>query len=313
MSVAAITDMLVPEPIRRTRADIKAAREEATKLSIEEVRFLVDFYYESQEYRISANNQVRALGKTGEPIALLDWVADSLGRVEKEVQRALDAYTEQEPTGLAIWARSIVGIGPVISAGLLAHINLEHCTTVGQLWSFAGLNPEKTWERGQKRPWNPRLKLVCYKLGESFIKVQAHDDDVYGKLYAKRKLLEAGRNERNQFADQAKAILAAKKIRPSTDAYKAYIQGKLPPAHIHARARRYAVKLFLSHYHEVGTFLRTGQLPERPYALAHLEHVDYIPPPHLDLVPGLEEARREAQKTVQPGKYVQMSPSEADG
>jgi Transposase IS116/IS110/IS902 family len=309
-----ITEIALPEPIRRTRADIKAARAEAANLSIEEVRYLVDFYYETQEYRISAGNQVTALAKTGEPIALLDWVKSSLGTVEKEVGRSLDYYTQQEPTGLARWARAIPGIGPVLSAGLLAHINLEMCTTVGQLWSFAGLNPEQRWNKGEKRPWNARLKLLTYKLGESFVKVQAHADDVYGAVYATRKVYEIANNEAGRLADQAQAMLSSKKIRTSTDAYKAYSQGKLPPAHIHARARRYAVKLFLSHYHEVGTWLRTGQLPPSPYALAILDHVDYIPPPFLDLVPGLADARAQAQKTVVPGRFAPPpTASELDG
>ena len=304
MSMLSIQPSVVPEPIRRTRADIKAAREEAARLSIEEVRYLVDFYYETQDYRISAGNQVRALSKADEPILLLNWVQDTLSRVEKEVQRSLDLYTEQEPTGIGTWARAIPGIGPVLSAGLLAHVNLENCTTVGQLWSFAGLNPDRSWDKGQKRPWNARLKLVCFKIGESFIKVQAHRDDVYGRIYAARKAYEQRNNEAGLLADQAKRVLSTKRIGTATDAHKWYSQGKLPPAHIHARARRYAVKLFLSHYHEVGTWLLTGKLPPTPYALAHLDHVDYIPPPFLDLVPGLARARAEASDGATPGRYA---------
>lgn len=319
MTVARIANVVLPEPIRRTRDDIRAARAEAATLSIDEVRYLVDLYYETQDYRISAGNQVRALSKSEEPIQLLGWVSQTLNTVEKEVLRSLDYYTQQETTGLAQWARAVPGIGPVLTAGLLAHVNIEYCKTIGQLWRFAGLDPTSVWNKGEKRPWNARLKLVCYKIGESFVKVQSHERDVYGRVYLARKEYENRRNDAGDLADQAQRVLATKRIRTSTDAYKAYSQGKLPPAHIHARATRYAVKLFLAHYHEVGTWLLTGQLPPTPYALAHLDHVDDIAPPFLDLVPGLADARAASAKTASPGPFADqaarrpMSQSEMDG
>ena len=57
------------------------------------------------------------------------------------------------------------------------------------------------------------------------------------------------RNDHGDYAERAALILTQKKFDKKTDAYKAYSSGNLPPAHIHAMARRYAVKLFLSHLH----------------------------------------------------------------
>ena len=55
----------------------------------------------------------------------------------------------------------------------------------------------------------------------------------------------------------------------------------LPPAHLHARAKRYAVKLFLSHYHHVAYEVRTGAPPKAPYIVTHDPgHVHHIVPPH---------------------------------
>jgi len=55
----------------------------------------------------------------------------------------------------------------------------------------------------------------------------------------------------------------------------------LPPAHIHARARRYAVKLFLSHYHHVAYEVATGQKPPKPYVLDRIPgHTHYVAPPN---------------------------------
>ena len=184
-----------------------------------------------------------------------------------------------------------------------------------------------------KRPWNAALKTLCWKLGESFVKVQSNEADVYGKLYAQRKAEEIIKNEAGDFADQARAVLEKKKLGHSTDAYKWYIgrglaeqraearlknaktrddpkdkgKGKtqtwldgkwvtkaaflkkytapeyfvqaLPPAHIHARAKRFAVKIFLSHFHEVWYELHHKKPAPSPYPIANMPgHVHKIDP-----------------------------------
>lgn len=262
------------EPITRLTQDLAKA---SITLSRQEARFLVDVYYQMQENRKRAVNQARALGESEEPHEVIEWLAAQSYVLEKQVARALDKYSEANPLGR--WARGIVGIGPVIAAGLLAHIDIERAPTVGHIWRFAGLNPKDVWEKGQKRPWNAELKTLCWKIGESFVKVKANREDVYGKLYQQRKDQETVKNEAGEFADQAAATLERCRIGKTTDAYKHYSAGRLPPAHIHARAKRYAVKLFLSHYHEVGYRLTYGTAPPYPYPIAILGHADKIDPP----------------------------------
>jgi hypothetical protein len=143
-----------------------------------------------------------------------------------------------------------------------------------------------------KRPWNASLKTLCWKVGESFVKVCNHEEDFYGKLYTKRKLWEAARNERLEYADQAAASLAEKKFGRDTQARKHYEAGRLPPARIHARAERWAVKIFLAHLHEVWWFVETGGLPPKPYVLDHVAgHSHKVEVPNAHLVPGLVKAR----------------------
>jgi len=116
-----------------------------------------------------------------------------------------------------------------------------------------------------RRPWNAHLKcLAVFKLGESFVKVQSNEKDFYGKLFRSRRDLEEEKNEALHFKQHAEKILVDKNYGKDTDAYKAYIQGKFPPAHLHARARRYTVKMFLSHLHHVMYFDLMGVAPIRP-------------------------------------------------
>ena len=55
-------------------------------------------------------------------------------------------------------------------------------------------------------------------------------------------------------------------------------KGILPDGHIHARAKRYAVKLFLAHLHSVWYEIEFGREPPLPYAIAILGHAHHIKP-----------------------------------
>lgn len=261
------------DPIERLSRDVTAA---GRSLSRGEARFLVDTYYQLQENRKRDENQVRSLASAGEPHAVLAWLATQSRTLENQVKRALNAYSAADPLGQ--WARDQVGIGPVIAAGLLAHIDVAKAPTAGHVWRFAGLDPTTKWGKGQKRPWNADLKVLCWKIGESFVKVSGRDDAVYAQLYLARKAYEEARNAAGAYADQAAELLATKNFRAETTAKACYQEGRLPPGHLHARAKRYAVKLFLAHYLEEGRRL-AGLEVVAPYPLAHLGHAHKIEVP----------------------------------
>ncbi len=282
------------DPIARLTRDLRDA---ARTLSADEARFLVDAYYAMQRDRIRAAHQERTLHEGGEPHTVMSWLADQRLTLEKQVLRALDAYSAADPAGA--WARSIVGIGPVISAGLIANIDINQAPTAGHIWGFAGLDPTSRWEKGTKRPWNGSLKRLCFLIGESFVKVSNLDNDVYGKVYRTRKEWETKQNEAGKYADQAAASLAAKKFGADTEARKHYEAGRLPPARIHLRAERYAVKLFLSHLHHVMYEIAFKKPPPKPFILsgAHPGHTRFIAPPNWPML-----AVAEAQESTEPSE-----------
>lgn len=303
------------EPVHRLSRDMMKALRNAvseTNISDAEARFLVDLYYTMQEDRVRLNNQVKGLEreakkeeKEAEPHDALSLMHTQCNLLEDNIKRILGVYVDAHP--MAWFFEQTVGVGPVIAAGLLAHIDIHQAPTVGHIWNFAGLNPSIKWEKGQKRPWNTPLKTLCWKIGESFIKVSNNPKDTYGKVYRERKTLEWNRNLAGDFADQASRKLETTKIGKTTDAFAWYSgqidpgkarvaleEGKdlkvaelqaegtglpmLPPAHIHSRARRYAVKLFLSHLHECWYRQEVGE-PPKPFAIAIQGHAHYIAPP----------------------------------
>ena len=294
------------EPIRLLRRDLRAA---AKLMSSSEARYLVDIYYQIQEFRKATANQIRSVEKTNEPILMIDWTFATMELMENTIKRTLDEYTDIEPSGMGAWIKRIVGIGPIIAAGLLAHIDIKKTKTVGGLWRFAGLDPTSIWKKGEKRPWNATLKVICWKAGESFVKLCNKDECFYGKKYLERKQMEWEKNLAGACSQQARDALAAKAIGKTTVAYAWYsgqmspslarksLDGQgdeisllkpqkigdeipmLPPGHIHSRAKRWTVKLMLSHFWEESYRRIYKKEPPVIYSIAMLGHTHVIKPP----------------------------------
>jgi hypothetical protein len=252
------------EPVIRLSRDLRNA---ANTMSDAEARFLVDAYYQMQEDRIRDDGQIRSMSE--EPHAVLAYLSAQHTTLENQIRGALDRYSMSRPIG--IWLRQHKGIGPVIAAGLMAHIDIHKAQTVSNIWRYAGLDPTSKWDKGQKRPWNASLKTLCWKIGESFVKVSGMKDAYYGELYVLAKEREIKRNEEGGNAAAAAAILEAKKWKGDTIAKAAYESGKLPPAHVHARAKRWVVKQFLSDFHKQWRELESLPVAD-PYPIAHMNH-----------------------------------------
>jgi hypothetical protein len=255
-------------------------KEAASSLQKSEARYLVDLYYSLQRYRIALGGQLRSSGS--EPNNLIAWAAWLYEQLETDVKDALHIYAKSQTVGQ--WALLQKGIGPVLAAGFLAHIDIEKATSAACIWRYAGLDPTVTWGKGQKRPWNARLKTLSWKAGQSFMKVSGRDDAFYGKLYLQRKAYEQQNNEAGKYAAQARQMISQRTYSPDTEAYAWYSRGMLPPSHILARATRWVEKIFLAHWFMVAYEAHYNQPAPRPYAIEHLGHKDIYLPPHWPLI-----------------------------
>lgn len=364
------------ESVQKLSDDLKKAAETMGKA---EIRYLVDGYYAIQECRKALRSQLLQANNQGEPAKVLEYMGDQSETLERQIRGALDRWSANQKVG--VWERSNTGVGPVISSGLLAHIDIKKAPTVGRIYSFAGLNPDSKWigkkaagvmakdilsaspkkkvtaahiaeaakrmkrkvwsvekacrnKEGNitaksfaaglaKRPYNADLQTLCWKLGDSIVKVYTlctcghvekyHPEgscmppkkkdgstvhceceaferkSFYGGFYVKRKEYEVANNEAGKFAGQAAKALEDKDIKDKAT-LACYKAGKLPPGRIDLRARRWVEKLFLSHLHTVMYFVEYGEPPKVPYSFAKGGHTHYIPPPNLEKFPVLAAA-----------------------
>lgn len=261
---------------------------DAATYTVDQAQALVGIYYAIQKARIGAGQRLWAheqeVDIVSDPL-VIQRIKEDLKRLEKQTERAIHNYARAQPLGR--WVLSIDGIGPVLAGGLLAHIDVKKASSASAVWNFAGLNPDIVWVKGKKRPYNQRLKTLCWKIGESFKRLDMEKGAFYTRLYRERKELEVRRNERGDFAEQAhKRLEECIRMRRniSDEQKKIWGSGKLQPVGLDRRAARYAVKIFLGHYYEVGRALLYGEKDIKPWIIVHGGHRDYIPPPNQELL-----------------------------
>lgn len=314
-------DLMTDEPITPlyclSRDALRAIRHQGGGITTTEARYLVDTYYRLQDQRIRANNQLKAIDRDTangdrlpEPHDALSWTLDQFGTLEKQLEKILAIYVQSH--AMNWFFAQTIGIGPILAAGLLAHIDIQRAVTVGHIYRYAGLDPSQKWEKGCKRPWNARLKKLCWKIGDSFVKTSNHPNGYYGRVYRERKAFEWARNLDGDMIGQTATYLSRMNLGHDTDAYAWYTgacdpalaraalaagkaptvatctaaspeqgQPMLPPGQIDMRARRWAVKLFLSHLQHRWWEQEIGTPPPPPYAIAILGHAHYLPPPQI--------------------------------
>lgn len=381
------------EKRRMSRADVLSA----ANLSREEARQMVQLYYTWQTQRIALGNQVRDLQASNPAgVGALQFFYGESHSLEEQMIRPLKAWVESLEAGR--WAYSQLGIGPVLAAGLCAHVDPRRALVAGSVWRYAGVDPSLKWhgtkagreligaarlveETGvdvvlwlakatnrhpadffhaagseplsreaavsalcmasrvnapevwelmaqrptqtdaaiahaagllevsvrdvyaaifpqfdcaltatqaddmakmlARRPWNAEFKVLCWKIGDSFVKVSGKENAFYGRLYRERKFREVERNDAGEFAGAAAEKLRTSKIQ-SAELRTSLESGRLSAGHVDARARRWVVKLFLAHFLQV---LResNGLSVREPYPVDFQGHAHIIEPPNWPL------------------------------
>lgn len=312
----------------------------AGQANASEARVLVDLYYSLQDYRKAIDNQMRSIDNgadAGAQHAALDFMAAQIDSLEHNAKLWLETFVTAHP--MWPWFAAVDGIGPILAAGLVAHLGSRPVPpTVGKWHRYAGLDPSQRWlkvdelkklwaeqegdidQRARtiaiqvgrdpntvirdattdyktgavkaltkdsaikslsRIPYNRPLKTLCWKIGDQFVKLGGSQKAFYAVWYRNRKALEITRNQRGDRRDLAASTLATT---PGHAQKSTYAQGLLPDGRVDLMARRATVKLFLSHLHELWYQVENNCVPPKHFAISVLHHVDYIPPPHQEVL-----------------------------
>ena len=134
-----------------------------------EVKMLVDLFYQIQHIRVALREQIRSIegsdkdekskkGKSSKKaesskevkssnedenskkahIMILDYCLKSMMIIENAIKKALDIISDNSEVGR--WLKQITGIGPVLAAGLIAYFDVTKSSYATGFISYAGFN-----------------------------------------------------------------------------------------------------------------------------------------------------------------------------
>jgi len=216
------------------------------------LRTLVDLRERTvQKNRIAFNNRLGAVDRGDDIMAkpeydvMKKWY-DRFVDMEKELdEQIVDAVDGSE---IVERLAELRGIGRLMAAQVVCMIDIREAQSVSALWRYAGFGVDADGNRdrpvkGQKLPYNKRLKVVCYKVATQF-------------------------------------MMHSSPYRREYDSAKEYYQANRPDwtkMHVDRAAKRKMIKLWLSHLWEV--WRKINGLPTRPpYAQDRLSHNTYKSP-----------------------------------
>ena len=199
-------DLLIPEPITQTLIQLK----ENEKLFEKEIKFLLDSYDTHTCLEKIAHDK-----------------SDNQNSGGKTNQQQDDIHMKLVRNFLL----NIKGISYLLTGQLLAYLSNKEFKTVSKLWAYCGMGvidgkaPKRS--KGKKINWNPTLRMIMYKLSDSFIKQRTPK---YRDIYDKEKEKQLTKHKNGECESCNKLKKADK------------------PGHPDAMARRKAVKEFLKDF-----------------------------------------------------------------
>ena len=250
--------------------------------NISEIRMLVTEFSRVQKTRIIYDNSMRGFKYIEMKIPeFFQQQSKNLNDYEKLLSKKIKKFLEGETTltmkptnGLShdredhrinethcdfvfpiySWLKSIKGISHLLSAQIISYIDIKKFKQVSSLWHYCGMHvnngiaPKRM--KGSKIDWNPQMRMICYKISDSFIKQRTPKyRDIYDKEKKKQLML-------LETKDNLKPTnIKSKKKREETTELVKPINHLSPPKsklHVENRARRKAVKEFLKDFYLEG-------------------------------------------------------------
>ena len=253
-----------------------------TSPNISELRMLVTEFNRVQKTRIIYDNSMRGFKYIEMKIPkFFEQQSKNLNDYEKSLSKKIKKFLEDEtntimkPTlfvshknrkdhignenhnyyvfPIYSWLKNIRGISHLLSSQLIAYIDIKKFNQVSSLWHYCGMHvnngiaPKRM--KGSKIDWNPQMRMICYKISDSFIKQRTPKyRDIYDKEKEKQiKLLDKTRSLKKTIKTLSKS-----KRKEETKSSKEPIVILSPPksrGHADMRARRKAVKEFLKDFY----------------------------------------------------------------
>lgn len=166
-------------------------------------------------------------------------------------------FTENQLRGvfpIYSWLKNIRGISHLLSSQLIAYIDIKKFERVSSLWHYVGMHvnngiaPKRM--KGSKIDWNPQMRMICYKISDSFIKQRTPK---YREIYDKEKEKQIKLLDKTTVSVKPKPGMSKSKRKSGdhiiNEPHLNLVSAPKSKGHADMRARRKAVKEFLKDFY----------------------------------------------------------------
>lgn len=171
------------------------------------------------------------------------------------------------------WFSRVKGVGKENIGKVVAQIDIRKCATISALWKYCGYSVDqghalRREKGGGTLTYNSRLRSMCWRLGGSLLKAT-------GKFYTY--YIEQKRGYVEHYEAVGIKIVTAASLPKDKRGKKYEPEGVISEGHVHNRALRKMIKLFLACLWL--TWREAEGLPiTKPYAIEKLGHNSFIDP-----------------------------------
>lgn len=185
-------------------------------------------------------------------LGVMQAVAIQIDTMKTDIEKIVRKTTKQHPMWGAFFSK-IKGVGELYAGFVLGKIPARKFPYPSKMYKFVGLSPPSVY--GGKKTYNRGIKRILYIIGMNFLKQK----NKYSTFYYKWYMEEMEKLEHpEKFNNPPKNRM-----------------------HVHLRAMRKMLKMFLGHYYEV--YFRTilGIEAPKPYFVERGFKEYYVPPEEL--------------------------------
>lgn len=145
---------------------------------------------------------------------------------EELIENAMKQWCKEHPVWESFGSH-VAGCHPMSLAAVMSRADITRCETVSQFWAHFGFRPGQKRTQGATLDFDPVGRTWCWRLGTNLLMAKGK----FYEHYLRRKEYETKRFEGH--------IVKAKKGEKVPE-------GAITELHIHSRAMRHMIKLFLS-------------------------------------------------------------------
>lgn len=231
---------------------------------------LVDAALSIEKVRVRTQVRKTHLELDGRNDPETDALYERLVGVEEYVDGRVASIVTSHPA--YPWFSKVKGIGKENIAKVVGQIDILKAPTISALWQFCGYGIEngkalKRTKGGGKLHYNSQLRSMCWRLGSSLLKAKGNFYDYYNAQ--KERYLE-------QCQSQGVKVVPATGL-PKRDGKRYEPDGVISEGHVHNRALRKMIKLFLACLWL--SWREAEGLPvTEPYSIGVLKHDSMISP-----------------------------------